>query len=207
MLIDETKEKILKHSGELFMQYGVRSVTMDDVAREVSMSKKTLYQYFDNKDELVGEVAKRHINEELAEFEVIEKSAENAIHEIILMSKCIRRYVFRMNPSLLHDLQRYHGKAWELFKEFKTKKIRGFIKRILTKGIEEGCFRESIDPEILSVIRVELVQLAFDNKIFPRDKFDFREVQMQLLDHFIYGILTEKGRKTYQEYSETEITN
>lgn len=204
MLTNDTKDKIVRQSGDLFLQYGMRSVTMDDVAREVSMSKKTLYQYFDNKDELVSEVTKDHIKQEIAEFEQIRKEAENAVHEIILVSKCMRKHVLKMNPSLLHDMQKYHTNSWDLYLKFKHEKLRGFIKANLENGIAEGLFRSSIDSEIISILRVEQVQLAFNNKIYAREKFDFREVQLQILDHFIHGILTNKGRSNYQQYSELE---
>lgn len=203
----EAKEKILRAAEELFIQYGIRSVTMDDVARDASMSKKTLYQYFDNKDSLVIEVAKYHIEAETSEFQEITNQAKDAIHDMLLVSQCLRKHVFRMNPSLLFDMQKYHGKAWDEYLKFKHSTIRGHIKKNIDQGIEEGYFRSEIDSEILSTLRVEQVQLAFNSKIFPTDKFDFAAIQLQILDHFIHGLLTDKGRIKYEEYTKLEITN
>ena len=200
----ETKEKIIGSAEELFMQYGIRSVTMDDVARQSSMSKKTIYQYFDNKDSLVLAVAVNHFEREKAEFLEIENIAENAVHELILVSQCIRKHVFKMNPSLLFDMQKYHGSSWDTYLKFKHGTIRGQIMRNIERGKSEGLFRDEIDSEILSIIRVEQVQLVFDPSIFPTDKFDFRAVQMQIMDHFVNGLLTDKGRNAYREFTETE---
>lgn len=203
----EAKEKILSSAEELFIQYGIRSVTMDDVAREASMSKKTLYQYFDNKDGLVSEVALNHFEKETKEFEGIFTEAKDAIHEILMVSQCLRNHVFRMNPSLLYDMQKYHGRAWDQYLEFKQSTIRGHIERNIERGKKEGFFRQEIDARVLSILRVEGVQLVFNGKIFPREEFDFPSVQLQILDHFIHGLLTDKGRKKYEEYMNLETTN
>ncbi len=203
----EAKEKILSSAEGLFIQYGIRSVTMDDVAREASMSKKTLYQYFDNKDGLVSEVALNHFDKEAKEFEEIYDVATDSIHEILLVSQCLRKHVFKLNPSLLYDMQKYHGKAWDNYLEFKQSTIRGHIERNIERGKKEGYFREELDAKVLSILRVEGVQLVFNPKIFPRGEFDFASVQIQILDHFVHGLLTDKGRKKYEEYINLESTN
>lgn len=203
----EAKKKILNSAEELFIQYGIRSVTMDDVAREASMSKKTLYQYFDNKDGLVSEVALNHFEKETKEFEEMYSQSKDSIHEILLVSQCLRKHVFRMNPSLLYDMQKYHGKAWDKYLEFKHSTIRGHIERNIERGKKEGYFREELDARVLSILRVEGVQLVFNTKIFPREDFDFPTVQLQILDHFVHGLLTDKGRKKYEEYINLESTN
>ncbi|MEP1097560.1 MAG: TetR/AcrR family transcriptional regulator [Cyclobacteriaceae bacterium] len=203
----ETKEKILHDAEELFVQFGVRSVTMDDVAREASMSKKTLYQYFDNKDKLVSEVALHHLDKETEEFLEIEATAQDAIHELFLVTLCLRKHVFKMNPSLLFDMQKYHAEAWGHYMNFKNTTVRGYIERNISRGIKEGYFRSEIDPKIISILRVEQVQLAFNNKIFPQKEFDFTKVQLQILDHFIHGLLTTAGKERYEEHLQSETLN
>lgn len=204
----ETKDKILESAKELFIRYGIRSVTMDDVAKEASMSKKTLYQYFDNKDTLVVETARNHFEKEAKDFDEIHSKAVDAIDEILLVTQCLRQHIFKMNPSLLLDMQKYHGKAWDEYLNFKHAIIQGHIKRNIERGIKEGFFRDGLNAEIMSIIRVEQVQLVFNSKVFPNDKFDFPTIQLQLMDHFIHGLLTDKGRDKYEEYSqiETQIT-
>lgn len=197
----------MQDAEDLFVRYGVRSVTMDDVAREVSMSKKTLYQYFDNKDKLVSEVALSHLEKEKKEFEEIADISQDAIHEIFLVTMCLRKHVFKMNPSLLYDMQKYHAEAWGHYLEFKNTTVRGNIERNISRGIDEGYFRSEIDPRVLSILRVEQVQLAFNTKIFPQDEFDFAGVQLQILNHFIHGLLTEVGREKYKEHLQSETLN
>ena len=185
----------------LFNKFGVRSVTMDDVAREVSMSKKTLYQYFTNKDGLVTAVAKYHIDKERQEFGGIAESCENAIDELYQLANCMRRNIEDMNPSLLYDLQKFHHDAWNEYLKFKNEFIRGSVEDNLNRGIAEGNYRPEIDVFIMSRFRVEQVQMIFDQKVFPPGEFKFIEIQMHLYDHFIHGLLTDEGRKIYQKYS------
>lgn len=180
---------------------------MDDVARAASMSKKTLYQHFDNKEALVFEVAKNHFAKEREEFDQIEDQAQDAIEEILMVSRCLRQHVFKMNPALLFDMQKYHGEVWENYLEFKNTVIRGQLMRNIERGKKEGFFRKEIDAEVLSIFRVEGVQMVFNPKIFPREKFDFTAVQLQVLEHFIHGLLTEEGRKKYSEYMAVDLPN
>src|SRR5258708_5175427 len=196
----DIKDRILKGAMELFMKYGVRSVSMDDIARHLSVSKKTIYQYFADKDDVVTLVAKDHMDKGRIEFEGLRDGAKNAIEELVRISACLKKDMQEMNPSLLFDLEKYHAKGWSVWLDHKNKYIRDSVVRNLRQGIEEGYYRKDIQPEVLASIRIELVQLAFDEQIFPYNQFNLADVQIQILDHFIFGLLTDKGRKMYEKY-------
>lgn len=196
----EINERIIAGAGALFMKYGARSVTMDDIARDLSVSKKTIYQYYKDKDEIVTLASQLHIEQEKKEFVSIEASSHSAIEEMVKISQCIRKIVGQVNPSLLYDLQKYHRKAWDLYLDYKNEFIKDSVVNNLERGIKEGCYRKEIDVEVIATHRVEQVQMAFDDKIFPRNKFNFSEVQMQLFDHFLQGLLTDHGRKSHKDY-------
>jgi hypothetical protein len=106
----------------------------------------------------------------------------------------------RIHPSILSDLKKYDRNAWEMFQQCKSKVFESQIFKLLERGINEGHFRKEIDPKILTVMRMNQVEIVFDQETFPVEEFDFKEVQMQLLDHFVHGILTDKGRKAYNQY-------
>ncbi len=201
------KEKIIEGAEVLFMRYGVRSVSMDDVAREVSISKKTIYQHFDHKDDLVTETAKSHLEREMRETTEVITHAKDALDELFLLSKCMRENISRINPSLLYDLQKYHPAAWGVYKDFKNNFIRGSVRDNMIRGKKEKYYRQEIDENILSIIRVEQVQLILDERIFPKSDYDLVDIQMQVYDHFIHGLLSEKGKKTYQEYQKLHMKN
>lgn len=192
-----TRDKILKGAEGLFTKYGVRSISMDDIARHLSVSKKTLYQHFTDKEDIVTLVFESVLSESRKEFEAIRQTAENAIDELAKLSVCLKKSVDEINPSLLFDLQKYYPKAWAVWLEFKRMCIYDSIKRNLDQGIAEGFYRAEINTEIISIVRMALIETAFDDKTFSHDKFKMTEVQMQIFEHFVYGILTEKGKKQY----------
>lgn len=207
LLTVDSKKKILIAAADLFMKYGVRSVSMDDIAHHLTMSKKTLYQYFKDKDELVLLVTQAHLEREKAEYNEVEKSAQNAIDELVGVNKCMRRDFKNMNPSLLFDLQKFHPLAWQEWLNFKNVYIKNHIVNNLKKGMEEGYFRKELDPEVMATMRVELVQMAFDEAIFSRDKHSLRDLQLMIFDFFVHGLLTEKGKQLFKEYlKKTDLT-
>jgi len=191
------KEKIQKGAEELFMRYGIRSISMDDIARHLSVSKKTLYQHFADKEDIVTVTCKSHLDRNAAEFQSVRKTTRNAIEELVQLSVCLKQNMQDMNPSLLFDLQKYHPKAWNVWLNHKNNFIRESVVRNLKQGMEEGYFRPEMDAEVIAAVRLELMQLAFNEEIFPRERFRMADVQTQIFDHFISGLLTEKGRKLY----------
>lgn len=198
----DIKEKILKGSEELFMKYGVRSISMDDIARHLSVSKKTLYQHFTDKEEIVTQVSQTHLDRNVSLMNGLCEDAENAIDELSKISVFIKQNMEDMNPSLLFDLQKYHPKAWAVWMEHKNKYIYESVVRNLNQGIEDGHFRPEIKTEIIAATRMMLIEAAFDELIFPKDKFNLVDVQSEIFDHFVYGICTDKGRKLYLKYKE-----
>jgi AcrR family transcriptional regulator len=199
-----TEKNILEGAKNLFMQFGLKSITMDDIARKVGVSKKTIYQFFSDKNSIVFKSVHEHFSEHRMEIENVLDNSKDAIESIYRISKCMKVQVEAINPTVLYDLQRYFPKAHKRFLEFKNTFIKDRMVKILEDGIESGYFRKEINPEILIIQRIEQVQLAFNNDIFPRDKFDFKEIHEQLFDHFLHGILTVKGKQKYNQYLNEE---
>jgi TetR/AcrR family transcriptional regulator, cholesterol catabolism regulator len=202
----EVKDKILAGAEALFMKYGIRSVSMDDIARQLSVSKKTLYQHFADKDELVTIMSQGHMKREVKEYEEITNASENSIDELNKISLQIKCDMEDMNPSLLYDLQKFHPKAWALWLDHKNDFIKSSIVRNLKQGISEGYFRPEINPEVMGISRLILIEAAFDGNLFPKEKFNLVELQSQFFDHFVYGLCTDKGRKLYEKYKQNTTT-
>jgi AcrR family transcriptional regulator len=204
----EVKERILKAAEELFMQYGFRSISMDDIARHISVSKKTIYQFFEDKDEIVSLTVRKHFDQEkqVCEHQIFGHS-ENAVEELMLVSKFMKANLQNINPAIIYDLQKYHPQAWEIFNEFKQGFILQSILRNLKKGIEEGLYRKDIDINVLARLRLEEVQLGFDSSIFPPAQFNLYDLQLQLMEHYIRGIVTEEGLALFNQYRNREQTS
>jgi AcrR family transcriptional regulator len=196
----EAKERILVKSHELFNRYGIRSVSMDDIATQLGMSKKTLYQYYADKDELVNEVFNSVLDANRAQCRECTQKGENAIHEVFLSFDMVEEMLTNMNPALLFDMQKYHPTAFKKFQEFRNSFLFRLIKTNLERGIAEELYRPEIDIDLLSRYRVYSVLLSFDPEVFPNAKNQLVYVEQQLLEHFLFGIASAKGQKLIMKY-------
>ncbi|MFZ6665218.1 TetR/AcrR family transcriptional regulator [Peijinzhouia sedimentorum] len=196
----EVKEKIIEAASTLFMSYGVKSVTMDDIAKNLAVSKKTIYQEFADKNELVLLFAERHLLRYESEFQEIGSNASNAIEELYLTSLCLRKIVEETSPNVMYDLKKYHTKAWNHYLGYKESLFKDNVKKVIERGMKEGLFRDNIDSEVLSTVRIEEVQLCFNLDLFPKEKFSMAQVQIQVFQNFVLGLLTDKGRELWNSY-------
>lgn len=196
----EVKEKIIEAASTLFMSYGVKSVTMDDIAKNLAVSKKTIYQEFADKNELVFLFAERHLLRYESEFHKIGSNASNAIEELYLTSLCLRKIVEETSPNVMYDLKKYHTKAWNHYLGYKESLFKDNVKKVIERGMKEGLFRDNIDSEVLSTVRIEEVQLCFNLDLFPKEKFSMAQVQIQVFQNFVLGLLTDKGRELWNSY-------
>ena len=203
----EEKERILQEAGGLFLKYGVRSVSMDDIARELGMSKKTLYQFYSGKDDLVGEFLSVFMQSQERKADEIRDSSDNVIDELKKISAHMREQINTINPSFVYDLKKYHPKPFQQLKEHKKQFAYKCMVESLERGIEQGYFRKEINPKILSRIRMEEVELGYDQELFPPEQFSVPQVQVELFYQFIYGIATIKGHQEIDIFREEEQKN
>jgi TetR/AcrR family transcriptional regulator, cholesterol catabolism regulator len=196
------EEKIVKGAEELFFKYGIRSVTMDDIAKHLGMSKKTIYQYFKEKDEIIHKLMQARLKKDECTFSECVNNASNIVDEVFSMMKNIHDIFSTINPQLFYELQKYYPQTWKLFKDFKEEFILKMVEKSLEKGIKEGHVRPDINVKILSRLRMEQIEMAMDPSAFPPDKFKILDVQLTLVEHFLYGICTLKGHKLINKYKE-----
>jgi AcrR family transcriptional regulator len=152
--MENIKEFILEEAEKLFMKYGTKSITMDDVAKQLGMSKKTIYANFKDKDELVTNLVIKMMHKDECNMEERTKLSENAVDEIFLMMDFLKQMLSNINPIIFYDLQKYHNKAYKIMMDFHQNHIYDHVKICLERGISENVFREDINTEILSQARV-----------------------------------------------------
>ena len=109
-----------------------------------------------------------------------------------------------LNPSLSTDLENHYPEAWEVYLYYKNNIFKNSLINSMKRGIKEGIFRDDFDIEIMARMRMQQFQLAFDSKVFPLQEFDFFEIQIQFIVHFVLGISTIKGFERIQAYRETQ---
>ena len=196
----EPQEKILKTSLELFFKYGIKRVTMDDIAKELGMSKKTIYQYYKEKDDIVNQLCEIEMTRNEKKFEEVYQQSVDPIHEIMLISENIREMLQNVNPMFFLDLQKFHPNAFLKFQSFKENCAHKDIVRNIKKGKEEGFYRPEIDEEFAAKHRLAQIDMLFFGNYFSFDKISFTRSHELILDMFVYGICTIKGHKLINEY-------
>ena len=187
---------------ELFMQYGIRSVSMDDIANSLGMSKKTLYQYYADKDELVDAVVNTHITGIEGDCLDCRKDAKDAIHEIFITMERIMDEFNNMNPMLLYDMEKFHFKAYQRFREHKDKFLIKVIRENIEWGISDELYRSDLNIDIMCKFRIESMMIPFNVALFPPGKYNLATLSEQIIEHFVYGMASIKGHKLIQKYQE-----
>jgi AcrR family transcriptional regulator len=198
----EAPERIIQKAHELFMRYGIRSVSMDDVATHLGISKKTIYHFFADKDALVEAVMDMEIAENQEESQCHKRQSDDAIHEIFLAMEMVLEIVSKVNPAVIFDLEKYHPKAFKKHMDFKNNYLYGVIKENLDWGKKEGLYREEIRSDIMSKFRLGSMFMIFDNDLFPQGKYNLTDIVTEMTDNFLYGLATTKGLKLIQKYKQ-----
>lgn len=189
-----TSQRIEDQARELFMRYGVRSVSMDDIAGAVGMSKKTIYASFADKDALVEAVIGRHLLESEQKVRELIQASNNAIEEILLTIRMFESQFSNLNPIVLHDLRKFHPAAYRLIEEHKWKFVLETMRANMRRGIREGVFRADMDVEIMARFQLESMMLAFDTRLFPSDQFNLADVSREIHRHYLFGMCTPYGQ-------------
>lgn len=203
----DIKKYIIEESDKLFCQYGFKSVTMDDIAKHLGMSKKTIYQHFSDKDELVNILIESRLNNQDCVIHESAEKAKDAVHELLLTLATMNESLGNLNPKMFYDLQKYHPKAWLYFKNFKEKSLGSAILANLERGITERIYRAEINKDILTQLRLDHVELIFNrHDHYTANKYNIAQVMIEITEHFLYGICNQKGLALIATYKE-ELKN
>lgn len=188
-------------AADLFMRYGIKSITMDEIATSLGISKKTIYQFFTDKDDLVFAVIEQETSKNEMECAQFRADAENAVHEIFLAVEDLDELLRYTNPLVLYDLEKYHPRAFRRIKEFKYQFLHEATVENLRRGIEEGLYRSDIQRDIVAKSRIEAAFLVFNPDLFPHSRYSMSEVNFELAKLFLHGVCTDKGKPLIEQYT------
>jgi TetR/AcrR family transcriptional regulator, cholesterol catabolism regulator len=194
------KLRILRSCKELFFKFGVRSVTMDDIASALGMSKKTIYQYYPNKDSIVEAMVHEHLCDSEAEMKEILATAKDPIDALLTSMRMNAQQFEMMNPALIPELKKYFHDTWQHLHAFECNQWIGLLVNLIEEGKAQGIFREDVNAELLALMHTE----AFDTVIFSDNplltKYSYAE---RLAIHemaLIYCLVNDKGRELLEHY-------
>lgn len=193
MTISAQGIQLLKQVEGLFMKYGIKSITMDDVAAELGISKKTLYQWFTSKDDLVHKVLSHHISREKTQCLQMAAQSANAIEEILSVLDANSQELSQMKANVVYDLQKYHREAWEMVRKYQYDFVFKIIRQNLQRGRDEGLYREDFDPDIIAKMHLATVFNLFDPELFPQNQTSRVHLFREYMMHYLHGIVSSKG--------------
>ena len=198
-IMNDKKAEIVEKIYSMYHKYGIRSVTMDDVVHELGISKKTLYQYFTDKTELVSAVMERGYQKRKQEMEFSMKDRKNAIEEMLVYYELQLKMIKDYKPTLLYDLKKYYPEIYERVTARKRKHIYESVLLNLKRGKNEGLYRSELNEEILARLNLMRVEGIMSLGIFTLEEITSPEFFREVFTYHMYGIVNDKGRKILEK--------
>jgi AcrR family transcriptional regulator len=196
---DELKN-ILKKVFQLYSKYGIKSVTMDDVAHELGISKKTLYQYVQDKDELVHKVVDLEIENRKVRMQITCNDDKNAIEQLLQIARCITIMLKEYSPATEYDLKKYYPDLYLKVRDLRRNHIYRFISENLVKGKEEGLYRNEINVKTIAQLNVSLIDNMVDSEVVTISDFMEPHFFNEYFNYHIRGIASEKGLDFFESH-------
>jgi TetR/AcrR family transcriptional regulator, cholesterol catabolism regulator len=201
------KTEMLVQATMLFMKCGIKSLTMDDIARHLGISKKTLYQYVSDKKDLVNQCVHLAISdEECILCDVLDQKG-NAIDILLDINKRVSEKVQNVQPSVMYDIERYYPDAFKIMDAHKKEFIFNMVKANMELGIKEGLYRNNLIPEVIASSYIAMTSQLFNPDPMNPPKYDFKTLHREIARYHIRGIASEKGRLYLKEKLNADIDN
>ncbi len=194
------KDRIVDEATGLFFRSGIRAITMDDISREAGVSKRTVYENFKDKDELLRSCLIKLDKLHEKETHHLISDAENTIDLVFRMLEHGISAINSINPLFITDLKRYHYRIWKETYTINYERHLSHIFTIIKKGINEGLFRREINIDIVAILLNQQLNIMSDDQIFPEGKFSKTAVFEHIIINFLRGIATEKGLKMIEKH-------
>ena len=198
--MDKKAAYILEKTERMYRRYGIKSVTMDDVARELGISKKTLYEYFNDKEDLIGKLLDQALVQHQNRIKQIEEKNLNAVEEMLELSRMIHHMFVDYNSSMEYDIHKYYPALFLKLREIRRKSIFNFAYENLKKGKREKLYRKDINTRIIARMQVFQVENLFDSDLFSIKEITSAKVFQEFFIYNLQGILSPEGRIFFDKH-------
>ncbi|MFM7022586.1 MAG: TetR/AcrR family transcriptional regulator [Flavobacteriales bacterium] len=191
--MDNQEYELYRRTAEVYITKGIKNITMDDMAKELKVSKKTLYKYVKDRPELAAKSMQWQLEHDKKVINGILAKNLNAVEELCELSNFHMANVQKLHPSVHRDLQKYYKESWTQFVEYLTVFLHNTILGNINKGIKEGLYRNDFNAEVITKLYISKADIVFNADVFPVNKFNFGEVYMEMVKYHLSGIANEKG--------------
>ena len=201
---EKLRQDLLKAAHNLYMRVGIKSVSMDDIAREMGVSKKTIYQVVDNKEQLIDMVMQQDACEDREVLARNRSDSKDAIDEFLRNSRFFIRQMRQISPTTFRDLQKYYPSIWKEQMETHHAEFQQSIADNLDRGMEEGLYRDDIESDIVSTLYSGMIKMVIDRAHFPAQDRLISDIISQLTRYHFHGITNQFGRERLESYLKQE---
>ena len=191
--MNEDLKNILLKVRDLYTKYGIKSITMDDVANDLGISKKTLYQFVTDKDDLVGKFIDMEIELKQEEINRCFNVRYNAIEELFEISVFMKKMMRDQNPATEHDLKKYYPHHYQKIVKTRRERMYHYLLMNLIKGKEEGLYRKNMDEKIIAKLYLSRSEDIHFSELFSVEEFTSDKLFLELVIYHIRGIATDAG--------------
>ena len=197
---------IIERATELFLNYGFKSVTMDDIAESLGISKKTIYVHFNNKTKLIESVTFSVFENICDGIDCICEQSANPIEELYAIKKFVMNYLKNEKSSPQFQLQKYYPNIHKQLQFKQFEKMHASVRESLENGVQSGLFRPSIDVEFISRMYFNGMSGIKDETIFPRSLFKMETLMENYLEYHLRAIVTDKGMDILNQFITSNYT-
>lgn len=195
----DKRQEIIEKVTELYLRFGIKSVTMDDIVREVGISKKTLYQFFKDKSELVLSVIDYDSKKKMQEHEAALEGTSNAIEKMMAFYNFQMNMVKEYNPSMIYDLRKYYPEMHRKFVEKKREIIYENVLKNLKQGKAEGFYRKELNQEVIAILNLIRVEAIANSESYKPEELLTNEFLKEMFTYHMYGIVSDNGREILEQ--------
>jgi len=192
--------KIMDKSDELMLRLGVRTVTMDMLAKELGISKKTIYQYFINKAALVHACVARDLEKSQQYISLQIDDSRDAVEELVNISAYFVEQFRQMQSGIMFELEWHYTDSWELIVEHKMGFALGVINANLARGIKEGLYRKDINKDMVAKFYIGNTDMIFNQQFFPYPQYKITEIYLEVVNNHLHAIATQDGLEKFKLY-------
>jgi len=196
----EVSENIAAKAEEMFLKFGIKSISMDDISRHIGISKKTLYQHIPNKSELVKVVLETKFSEHCERVEGIQLESKDPIEEVLLFARMVIEMLVQMSPSVIYDLQKYYLDLWKFVATRRHDLIYQVLFANLEEGKKRGIYRDDIDTDLIASLYVRMSTFMFDQKAIDAPRARKIKLYYEFVKYHIRGIATQNGHDLLNQY-------
>jgi AcrR family transcriptional regulator len=189
------KNELLFQIAAIILRLGIKSVTMDDLARELGTSKKTLYAHFGDKRTMIQSLVASHVAHDKAFCEQQRSLAENAIDEMFRVTSFVTERIKEANPTFFYDLKNSYPKAFKAMQEYKWNYVLSVILENMHKGVAEGLYLDDLDADVVARVYLQNVDAVFGGELFNGLNKAPYQLFLNLFQLHMRGIVSEKGLK------------